>query len=255
MLFGGAVLGFFAGFYYWWPKLFGKCLDERLGKWNFWLMTIGMNLTFGPMHITGLQGQPRRTYQWDELRAGEGFFNIGFWNLVSSIGSLVLAVGVLLFVINVIHTHRKAPAAPLDPWDARSLEWMTDNPPKEHNFDTIPTVHHLDEFFHRKYEDVGAPDAHDLQPIASAEEVLAELEAKGDEHIHMPSPSYWPLLLALSLPVIALGILFSLVVSMVGAAVAVFAIFGWALEPATAGELDFDPPVDDTPGKELVPSD
>ncbi|CAN5634394.1 cytochrome c oxidase subunit I [soil metagenome] len=255
VLFGGAVLGFFAGFYYWWPKIFGKCLNERLGKWNFWLMTIGMNLTFGPMHITGLQGQPRRTYQWTPERAGEGFFNIGFWNLVSSIGSFVLAVGVLMFLINVIHTHRKEPPAPLDPWDARALEWMTTNPPKEHNFDKVPTVSALDEFFHRKYEDVGEGDAHDLQPIATAEEILAEQEANADEHIHMPSPSYWPLLLAFSLPVIALGVIYGLVVSVVGGALALFAIFGWALEPATADDSEFDPPVDDEPSKELVPSD
>ncbi len=255
VLFGGAVLGFFAGFYYWWPKIFGKCLNERLGKWNFWLMTIGMNMTFGPMHITGLQGQPRRTYQWTEERAGGGFFNIGFWNLVASIGAFILAIGVLLFLINVIHTHRKEPPAPLDPWDARALEWMTTNPPKEHNFDTVPTVTALDEFFHRKYQDVGEGDAHDLQRIATAEEILAEQEAKADEHIHLPSPSYWPLLLALSLPVIALGVIYGLVVSVVGGMLAIFAIFGWALEPATADDSEFDPPVDDEPSKELVPSD
>ena len=104
VLFGGAVLGFFAGFYYWWPKVFGKCLNEKLGKWNFWLMVIGMNLTFGPMHILGLQGQPRRMYVWTEARAGEGFFNLGFWNLVASIGAFILALGVLLFLINVVHT-------------------------------------------------------------------------------------------------------------------------------------------------------
>ena len=98
VLFGGAVLGFFAGFYYWWPKIFAKCLNEKLGKWNFWLMVIGMNMTFGPMHIIGLQGQPRRMYVWSEARAGEGFFNLGFWNLVASIGALILAVGVLLFL-------------------------------------------------------------------------------------------------------------------------------------------------------------
>ena len=79
MLFGGAVLGLFAGFYYWWPKVFGRMLNERLGKWNFWLMLIGMNLTFGPMHILGLQGQPRRIYTYPaEPRAST------FWNLVST---------------------------------------------------------------------------------------------------------------------------------------------------------------------------
>ena len=92
VLFGGTVLGFFAAFYYWWPKIFGRCLSERIGTWNFWLMLIGMNLTFGPMHIIGLQGQPRRMYVWTEARAGSGFFNLGFWNLVASIGAFVLAV-------------------------------------------------------------------------------------------------------------------------------------------------------------------
>ena len=159
-------------------------------------MIIGMNLTFGPMHIIGLQGQPRRMYVWTEERAGEGFFNIGFWNLVASIGAFILAVGVLMFIINVVHTHRKEPKAPLDPWDARTLEWMTTSPPKEHNFDALPTVHALDEFFHRKYEDVGEGDHHDLQRVATAEEILAEQEAHADHHIHLPSPSYWPLVLA-----------------------------------------------------------
>ena len=113
VLFGGSVLGFFAGFYYWWPKVFGKCLNEKLGKWNFWLMVIGMNLTFGPMHIMGLQGQPRRMYVWTEFRAGEGFFNLGFWNAVATLGAFIIAIGVLLFIINVVHTTRKEPRAAL----------------------------------------------------------------------------------------------------------------------------------------------
>ena len=141
VIFGGAVLGLFAGFYYWWPKIFGKMLSEGWGKWNFWLMIVGMNLTFGPMHIIGLQGQPRRMYVWTEFRAGEGFFNLGFWNLVATIGTFVLAVGVLLFLVNIWVTHRpgsKTPPAPADPWDARSLEWITSSPPKEYNFARTP---------------------------------------------------------------------------------------------------------------------
>ena len=193
VLFGGTVLGFFAAFYYWWPKIFGRCLSERIGKWNFWLMIIGMNLTFGPMHIIGLQGQPRRMYVWTEARAGNGFFNLGFWNLVASIGAFILAVGVLLFLINIVHTHRSAPAAPLDPWDARTLEWMTTSPPPEHNFDTVPRVHALDEFFHRKYEDVGEGDAHDLRQVATAEQIVASLQAPTRRRLHLPSPSYWPI--------------------------------------------------------------
>ncbi len=253
VLFGGAVLGFFAGFYYWWPKVFGKCLNETLGKWNFWLMIIGMNLTFGPMHITGLQGQPRRMYVWTEERTGEGLFNIGFWNTASSIGALILAVGVLMFIINIVHTHRKEPKAPLDPWDARTLEWMTTSPPKEHNFDALPTVHALDEFFHRKYEDVGEGDHHDLQRVATAEEIMAEQEAQADHHIHLPSPSYWPLVLALALPIIGFGVIYNRLIAVVGVAILLLAAYGWALEPSVADDSDYDPPSgDEGPGAELA---
>jgi len=106
VLFGGMVFGLFSGFYYWWPKVFGKMLNEKLGSWNFWFMVIGMNLTFGPMHILGLQGQPRRMYVWTKARGGEGIFTFGFWNMVSTIGSFVLSIGVLFFIINVIKTAR-----------------------------------------------------------------------------------------------------------------------------------------------------
>ncbi len=240
-IFGGGVLGLFAGMYYWWPKIFGKMLSEKWGKANFWLMIVGMNLTFGPMHILGLQGQPRRMYIWTEARAGDGFFNLGFWNLVSSIGTAVLAFGVLLFLVNV-WVSRKGPPAPLDPWDARSLEWITTSPPKPHNFDRTPTVHTLDEFFHRKYEDVGVGDAHDYKQVMTGAQVVAEEEANADPHIHLPSPSYWPLVLAISMPMMAYGVIYSTLLIIVGAAIAVAAMFGWALEPSTAPETDFDPP-------------
>jgi cytochrome c oxidase subunit I len=245
VLFGGAILGIFSGLYYWWPKVFGKLLSEKLGKWNFWTMIVGMNMTFGPMHIIGLQGQPRRMYQHTLARDGDGFFNIAFWNLIASIGALILAIGVLLFVINVFFSHRRHGPAPLDPWDARSLEWMTTNPPKEHNFDQIPTVGHLDEFFHRKYEDRGEGDHHDFHQVATAEEIMAEQEAGADAHIHMPSPSYWPILVAFGLPVIAYGVIFNFVLIPVGGAIVMMSIFGWSLEPHTASSAEFDPPPPD----------
>jgi len=253
VIFGGGVLGLFSGLYYWWPKVFGRMLNEKWGRWNFWLMIIGMNLTFGPMHIIGLQGQPRRMYVWTENRAGEGFFNLGFWNLIASIGSLVLGIGAVLFLVN-IWISRKAPPAPADPWDARSLEWITTNPPKEHNFDRIPTVHALDEFFHRKYEDVGQDGQHDYKKVMTGEQVIAEEEAHADAHIHLPSPSYWPLVLAFSLPVLAYGVIYSTLLIAAGAAIAVLALFGWALEPPTADDSDFDPPSPDggQPSKELA---
>jgi cytochrome c oxidase subunit 1 len=241
VLFGGAVFGLFAGFYYWWPKVFGRLLDERLGKWNFWVMVIGMNLTFGPMHIVGLQGQPRRMYLYD---SGMGF---DFWNLVETIGAFILAISVLLFLVNVVITGRKPRNAPLDPWDARSYEWMTMSPPKAHNFDAVPTVHTLDEFFHRKYDE---NENGELVPVATAEQILAEQEANADEHIHMPSPSYWPLVLAAGLPVIGIGLIFSYPVAVFGGVIVLLGAYGWALEPSVAPDSP-DEGGHEAPPKEL----
>ena len=254
VIFGGGVFGLLAGLYYWWPKMFGKMLNETWGKWNFWLMLIGMNLTFGPMHIIGLQGQPRRMYIWTEERAGDGFFNLGFWNYVATIGSLVLGIGAFLLVVN-IWVSRKNPPAPEDPWDSRSLEWLTTSPPKEHNFDRIPKVDALDEFFHRKYEDVGEGDQHEYKRVASGEELIAIEEANADAHIHMPSPSYWPIVLAFALPIMAYGVIYSTLLIAAGAAIAILAMFGWALEPSTAEDSDFEPPTDGgEPSKEVAVS-
>ena len=253
VIFGGAVLGLFSGIYYWWPKVFGKMLNETWGRWNFWLMIIGMNLTFGPMHIIGLQGQPRRMYVWTENRAGEGFFNLGFWNLISSIGSVVLGIGAVLFLVNV-WVSRKNPPAPADPWDARSLEWITTNPPKEHNFDRIPEIHTLDEFFHRKYQDVGENGQHDYKKVRTGEEVIEMEEANAEAHIHLPSPSYWPIILSFGMLVIAYGVIYSTLLLAAGAAIIVLALFGWALEPPTADDSEFEPPSSDggEPSKELA---
>jgi cytochrome c oxidase subunit 1 len=252
VLFGGAVFGIFAGFYYWWPKVFGKMLNETLGKWNFWLMVIGMNLTFGPMHILGLQGQPRRMVVYPEKLTGEGFFNLHFWNTVASVGSYILATGILMFLINVLHTARKGAKAPLDPWDARSLEWLTASPPKAHNFDTIPHVHALDEYFHLKYEEVDTDAGPRLVKVKTAEDLLAEQEANADQHIHMPSPSYWPMIVAIALPIIAYGIIFSKVLAVAGGAILLLGMFAWSLEPSVADDSDYDPPQGGEPSKELA---
>jgi cytochrome c oxidase subunit I len=251
VLFGGMVFGLFSGLYYWWPKVFGKCLNERLGSWNFWFMFIGMNLTFGPMHILGLQGQPRRMYQWTENRAGEGFFDLGFWNLVSSIGSFVLALGVFFFLVNIVWTTKKEKQAPLDPWDARTLEWITASPPKEHNFDRIPTVSHLDEFFHRKYQE--DPATHSMVSVKTAEEVLAIEEANAESNIHLPSPSYWPLVLAIGIGIAGLGVIYGVPTMIIGSVVILLAIFGWVLEPSVAEDFDYEGSSHDGgPSKELT---
>src|SRR5204863_2929966 len=123
VLFGGLVFAFFGGFYYWWPKFFGRMLNETMGKINFWLMVIGFNLTFFPMHFLGFEGQPRRTYTYPK---GMGWDTL---NLLSTIGAFIIAVSVLTYLVNVIYTTKRGPIASRDPWDARTLEWSTPSPP------------------------------------------------------------------------------------------------------------------------------
>jgi cytochrome c oxidase subunit I len=251
VLFGGAIFGIFAGFYYWWPKVFGKMLGETLGRWNFWLMVVGMNMTFGPMHILGLQGQPRRMVVWPDNLTGDGFFDLAFWNLVATIGSYILAIGVFLFVVNVFVSHRRKDKAPLDPWDARTLEWLTESPPIEQNFERVPTVHALDEYFHRKYEEVETEHGVRLHKVRTAEDLHEDEKANSDGEVELPAPSYWPIVLAFGLPIIAYGVIYSTFLIVFGGLIVLVALFGWSLEPSYADKSDFDPPADDGPSKEL----
>jgi cytochrome c oxidase subunit 1 len=134
VLFGGSIFAIFGGLYYWWPKMFGRILDERLGKVHFWLVFIGFNLTFFPQHMLGLMGMPRRNFT---------YFHHGLWetyNLISTIGSGIMAIGMLVVLANVVKTTRSGPRAGNDPWLADTLEWYTTSPPPEHNFDRVPYV-------------------------------------------------------------------------------------------------------------------
>jgi cytochrome c oxidase subunit 1 len=134
VLIGGLLFMIFAAIYYWFPKATGKMLSETLGRWHFWLLVIGFNLTFGPLHIAGILGMPRRIYTYAPGRGWE------LWNLLASIGVAFQALAVLFFVWNVIRALCQGPPAGDDPWDAWTLEWTTTSPPPEYNFETLPEV-------------------------------------------------------------------------------------------------------------------
>jgi cytochrome c oxidase subunit 1 len=231
VLFGGALFGFVSGMYFWWPKAFGYKLNEAHGKFNFWCMVVGFNLTFGPMHILGLQGMPRRMHTYDDAMG----FNL--WNFVATIGSFILAVGTLWVLVNALISYRawKAAGSPnvgADPWDARTIEWSIPSPTPEHNFDRTPTVTSLDDFWHRKYaEDENGK----LRRIATGEELAQPGNGEG---VHLPAPSYWPLVLAGAMPVLGYGVIFSLWLVIPGGIMMIAGLFGWALEPAD--DLDID---------------
>jgi cytochrome c oxidase subunit 1 len=134
VLFGSAAFGFFAGMYFWYPKVTGRRLSEPLAKIHFWLMFIGFNLTFWPQHPLGLRGMPRRVADYPK-DAGWTFLN-----LVSSIGAAILAVGMLVLLWNLWTTRRKGAPAGDDPWNGYTLEWATSSPPPEHNFHSLPLI-------------------------------------------------------------------------------------------------------------------
>ena len=134
-LFGGAVFAIFGGIHYWWPKIFGRLLDERLGKWTFWLMFAGFNITFMPQHFLGLMGMPRRVYTYSHGGLWE------WYNLTSTIGSGIMTLGILLFAVNAIRTTRSGMRAGNDPWLADTLEWFAASPPAPENFtEPVPPV-------------------------------------------------------------------------------------------------------------------
>ena len=220
VLFGGSILGIFAGVFYWFPKVTGRLLDERLGKVQFWLMMVSFNVTFFPMHIIGTDGMPRRIYTYE---SGMGW---DLWNLVATVGSFLMAASVLLFLWNLMVSLRRGAPAGNDPWDAATLEWSVSSPPPLHNFDQIPVVHSRRPLWDHKYPE-HAGDGHGA---AEPDPLVAGFEQPA---IHLPSPTYSPLILGVGLTTLFFGILYSSIpplsisLAVVGLALVAFAIVGW----------------------------
>ena len=164
VLFGGSVFGLFAGLYYWFPKMSGRLMSEALGKASFWTMFVGFNMTFLVQHSAGLSGMPRRIYDYSEQ------LQVTEYNLVSTIGSFILGIGVLITVVNVLHSIKNGKRAGNDPWQGNTLEWFTTSPPPVNNFDVVPRVRSVEPMkdIRREIEDRTTSPESVAQPVASS---------------------------------------------------------------------------------------
>ncbi|WP_404455844.1 cbb3-type cytochrome c oxidase subunit I [Oceanobacillus kapialis] len=185
VIIASTILGIFAGLYYWYPKITGYVLDEKLGRWHFWTFLIGFHLTFFPMHITGLEGMPRRVYTYAE---SDG---IGGLNFISTIGAFLMGISMLFALWNVYKTYKEDRKVGNDPWDGRTLEWSVASPAPEHTFDPMPVVKEIDAFWFAKKAGKEMPVTDNVR--------AAPLEVK----------SILPFLMAMSLFFLSLGMTFA----------------------------------------------
>ncbi len=228
VLFGGSIFGIFAGLYTWFPKMTGRLLDEKLGKLHFFMTFIGFNVTFFPMHFLGLAGMPRRIYTYD---SGLGW---DLWNMVATAGAFFIALSLLVFLANVFRSLRKGEPAGNDPWDGRTLEWSIPSPPPAYNFAKVPKVEGRDPYWLQKHP----------ESIHGAQLQHASAPAKPDEHpehIHMPSPSYWPIVVAFGLALAASGFIFNHALIAIGVVITFFGIYRWSFEPASEPQAAGEP--------------
>jgi cytochrome c oxidase subunit I+III len=189
VLIGGAVFPLFGAFYYWFPKWTGRLLSERAGRWNFWLLFVGFNLVFFPMHQLGLKGMPRRVYTY---QPETGWATL---NLLASIGALILGVGVLVFIFNVIRSRRSGVVAGPNPWGADTLEWSVSSPPPDYNYFNLPTVQGRYALWSQTEE---TPIVKGLSSEKRETLVTSVVDALPELRYELPGPSIWPLLLALA---------------------------------------------------------
>ena len=211
---GGALFAFLGALWYWFPKMNGRMLSERLGKIGFWLIFAGFNLIFMPQHFLGLLGMPRRIQTYD---AGIG---LELGNLLSTAGTVIMGPGMIVVAIAVIQGWRNGAPAGNDPWDGRTLEWATSSPPPVHNFDAQPIAVDRDAFWAAKHPELSHGDDPEIYE--------ADYDAGG---IHMPGASWYPILASLSIVVGGYGILYhNFVLAVLMLAVLFACVFGWAFE-------------------------
>jgi cytochrome c oxidase subunit I+III len=218
VLIGGSTFPLLGGVTYWFPKLTGRMLDERLGRWSFWLLAIGFNLTFFPMHLLGLAGMPRRVYTYP------GAMGWGDMNMLASAGAALMFVALLTYLVNVVRTLRHAPEAPANPWEAAGLEWAAPSPPPPYNFSPQPTVAGRDPLWH---PELTPPPIVGL--AADEREVLITyvLDGEPDHRYTMPGPSLWPLLTAIATSVMFVWSIFYAVGVVWGSIPVFLCLIGW----------------------------
>ena len=197
VLIGGVAFPLFAGVYYWLPKFSGKLLDERLGRWHFWLVFVGVNVTFFPMHIVGLMGMPRRIYTYP---AGLGWDT---YNLISTVGVFIIVAGIGVFILNLVRSHFKGEEAGPNPWGADTLEWATTSPPLQHQFSIPPVISSRHPLWDQDDLHGGNVDDEDLArglaqwPLRwRAALITGTSDAQPEEVFRVAGPSSWPLVAA-----------------------------------------------------------
>ncbi|MGC1557519.1 MAG: cytochrome c oxidase subunit I [Methylovirgula sp.] len=237
VLIGINVFPVMGGLYFWFPKMTGRLLDEKLGIWNFWTMFVGFNIAFLPMHLTGLLGMPRRIYTYP---AGVGWDTL---NMITSIGAFLFAIGVLLTFINVFISLRRGKPAGAKPWDAATLEWAVPSPPPPYNFAVIPTVASRHPLWESRLQESRGESSinrglvldHERETIATT-----PLDAEPDVILKMPSDSPAPFVLTLGATTFFVGLLFHdhfWPLAVVGGLVAAAAILIWLWPERQLGQI------------------
>jgi cytochrome c oxidase subunit I+III len=229
VLIGGVAFPIFAGIYYWFPKFTGRMLNERLGRWNFWLLFIGVNVTFFPMHIVGLLGMPRRVYTY---ASGQGWDT---YNLISTIGVFIILPGLFVFIANVAWSRRKGSPAGNNPWGADTLEWATSSPPSEHGWSVLPIVQSRHPLWEQEDLHRGEPEVerfvHGISewPLRwRAALIIHTGSARPQEVFRVAGPSLWPLVTAIGVVIIFAAELLKLRWGALGGALVVlFGVIGW----------------------------